>query len=88
MYFRLFTNRSFPQLHRILEEYSKLTGKNLKDQLEEYDELENDFKECLLALIECSIDTPAFFARLLNKYLEYTYGISFLNMTFKLKKLS
>ena len=74
MSFRLFTNRSFPQLARILDEYSKLSGSSLRDKLNDNNELESDFKECMYALIECAIDMPTYFAKKLHEYLEYKYG--------------
>ena len=70
----MFTQRSFPQLAQIIDEYSNLNGKSLRDEIDKNEKLEKDFKECMFALIDCAKDIPTYFAKQLHSYLNYKYG--------------
>ena len=61
-----------------MDEYSNLTDKNLRDEIDKNKDLEEDFKECMFALIDCASDLPTYFAKQLHEYLNYKYGKNFL----------
>ena len=66
---RLFCYRSFPQIAQLLEEYSKISNKELSLKIKENNEFEHDFKEGLLEIIQYATDGPGYFAKKLNKHL-------------------
>ena len=61
-------------MKKILDEYQKSTGKELNEKLITNNDLDAQFKEILLNLIDCARDIPAYFAKKLHEFIEYTYG--------------
>ena len=51
-----------------------LSEKDLRDSIDDNEELEDDFKESLLALIDCALDMPTYFAKRIHYYINYIYG--------------
>jgi len=71
---RILTSRSVPQLNKLLEEYLKISHVDLTQKIKENTHFDDDFKECLLSIIQCATDMPGFFAIKINEYLNYKYG--------------
>ncbi|XP_020669593.3 annexin A3 [Pogona vitticeps] len=64
-FIEIFCLRSIPQLKLTFDEYRKLSGKKIEDSIK--GELSGDFEDLLLAIVKCVNNTPAFFAKKLNK---------------------
>jgi len=71
---RILTSRSIGQLIKVLEEYFKISQIELIQKIKENNQFDDDFKQCLLSIIECAFDLPGFFAKQMNEYLNYKYG--------------
>lgn len=60
---RIFTKCSFPQLIQISDQYTNLTGKTLSAVIKQDKELENDFRECALAILDFAQDIATFYSK-------------------------
>jgi len=49
-----------------------------RDTIQNDEELDKDFKECMYALIDCAVDIPTYFAKRIHCYLNYIYGKKYL----------
>ncbi|KAF6037128.1 hypothetical protein EB796_004566 [Bugula neritina] len=57
--------RSFPHMAEVFERYKTVAGKSISDSIKS--ETSGLFQESLLAIVDCTIDLPAFYAERLHK---------------------
>ncbi|XP_043916771.1 annexin A1-like [Protopterus annectens] len=65
VFVKVLSSRSFPQLHKVFECYSKYSKHDVNEVLDL--ELKGDIEKCLTALVKCAGNKSAFFAERLHK---------------------
>ncbi|XP_013878055.1 annexin A1 isoform X2 [Austrofundulus limnaeus] len=64
-FIEILTTRSGPQLSKTFQQYATMSDRTLPKALQM--ELRGDIEDCLISIVKCAWNTPAFFAEKLNK---------------------